>query len=70
MSEAWILAGLETGDLQKDTERATEEGERERHKTARKTVHSDNPGKMRRKGGEAIEMVVGTEVGNCLVDHV
>lgn len=34
--------GLETGELQKDTERERER-KGERHKTARKLRHSDNP---------------------------
>lgn len=55
-----------------DTEREREESRGERHKTARKTGHVDNPGeKKRMRGGERVEMVAGVEeVGNCWVGHV
>lgn len=46
MSE--VFEGLDTENLQKDTERERREGER--HSTARKTGHGDN----RRRGGERL----------------
>lgn len=60
---------LEMGDLHKDPEREREEGER--HTTARRIGHSENPTENKRRGGERIEMVDSADkVGSCSVDHV